>query len=84
MSFEITLPDQCPCLGAKPKGTPKRSQEIYNYVVLKVRNVYQVKVNEHDESEWNTRSRSLSSLLHRVNTFVINFNFIYYSSNQLF
>jgi len=42
------------------------------------------KVNEHDESEWNTSSRSFSGLLRRVNTFVINFNFIYYSGNKLF
>jgi len=53
-------------------------------VVLKVRNVHQAKVNEHDESEWNTRLRIFSSLLHGVNAFVINFNFLYYSSNQLF
>jgi len=33
------------------------------------------KVNEHDESEWNTRSRGFSGLLHRVNTFVIKFQF---------
>ena len=38
---------------------------MYNYVVLKVTNVHQVKVNEHGESEWNTRSRSFSGLLHR-------------------
>jgi len=57
---------------------------MYNYVVLKVTNVHQVKVNEHGESEWNTRSRSFSGLLHRVTTFVINLNFIYYSSNKLF
>jgi len=57
---------------------------MYNYVVLKVTNVHQVKVNEHDESERNTRSRSFSGLLHRINTFVINFDFIYNSSNQLF
>jgi len=31
---------------------------MYNYVLVKVTNVHQVKVNEHDESEWNTRSRS--------------------------
>jgi len=29
-----------------------------------------------------TRSGSFSGLLHRVNTFVINFNCIYYSSNK--
>jgi len=34
-------------------------------------NVHQVKVNEHDESEWNTHSRSISGLLHRANTFVL-------------
>jgi len=34
-----------------------------------VTNVHQVKVNEHDESEWNTRSHSFSGLLHKVNTF---------------
>jgi len=48
-----------------------------------VTNVHQVKANEHDESEWNTRSRSFSGLLHRVNTFVISFNFVYCSSNKL-
>jgi len=53
-------------------------------VVLKVTNDHQVKVNEHDESEWNTRSRNFSGLLHRVNTFGINFNFIYFSGNKLF
>jgi len=57
---------------------------MFNYVVLKVTNVHQVKVNEHDESEWNTRSHSFLGLLHTVNTFVIHFNFIYYSSNQIF
>ena len=57
---------------------PKKSQERFNYVVVKVTNVQQVKVNEHDESEWSTRSRSFSALLHRVNIFVINFNFIQY------
>jgi len=62
------------CLGARTKGAPKKSQEMYNYVVLKVTNVHQVKMN--DESEWNKRSRSFSDLLHRVNTFVINFNFV--------
>jgi len=31
-----------------------------------------------------TRSRCFSGLLHRVNTFVINFNFIYYSAKKLF
>jgi len=31
---------------------------MYNHVVLKVTNVHQVKANEHDGSEWNTRSRS--------------------------
>jgi len=48
-------------------------------VVLKVTNVRQVKVNEHYESEWNTRSCSFSGLLYGVNTFVIIFNFIYYN-----
>jgi len=57
---------------------------MYNYVILKATNVHQVKVNEHDESEWNTCSGSFSGLLHRVNTFVISFNFIYYSTNKLF
>jgi len=57
---------------------------MYNHVVQKVTNVHQVKVNEYDESEWNTRSHSVSCFLHRVNAFVINFNFIYYSSNKLF
>jgi len=33
-------------------------------------------VNGHDENEWNTRSRSFSGFLHRVNTFVVNCNFI--------
>jgi len=42
-----------------------------------------VKLNEYDESEWNTRSRSFSGLPHRVNTFVSNFNLKYYSANQL-
>jgi len=50
-----------------------------------VTNVHQVKVNEHhDESEWNTRSRSFSGLLHSVNTFASNLNFLYYSSHKLF
>ena len=40
-------------------------------------------MNEYDERAWNTRSRSFLGLLHRVNTFVINFNFIYYSSCKL-
>jgi len=57
---------------------------MYRYVVLKVTNVHQAKVNKHDESEWNTRSRSYSGLLHRVNTFAINFNYVYYSSKKLF
>jgi len=48
---------------------------MFNYVVMKVTNV---KVNEHGESEWNTGSPSFSGLLHRVNTFVIHFNFIQY------
>jgi len=42
-----------------------------------VTNVHQVQVNDHDESEWNTRSRSLSGLLHSVNTFAINLNFLF-------
>jgi len=66
------------------RGRQKTTQEMFNYVVLKVTNVHQVKVNEHDESEWNTRSHSFLGLLHTVNTFVIHFNFIYYSSNQIF
>jgi len=49
-----------------------------------VTNVHQVKVNDHDESEWNTRSRSFSGLLHSVNTFAINLNFLYYLFNKLF
>jgi len=49
---------------------------MYNYLVLKVTDIHQVKVHEHGESEWNTRSRSFSGLLHRVNTIVIKFNFI--------
>jgi len=53
-------------------------------VDLKVAKFHQVKVNEHGESEWNTCSCSSSGLLHRVNTFVINFNLLYYSSNKLF
>jgi len=57
---------------------------MYKYVVLKVTNIHQVKVNELDESEWNTRSSNFSGLLHRVNTFAINLNFLYYSSNKLF
>ena len=57
------------------RGGPKKSQEMVNYVVVKVTNV---KVNEHGKSEWNTGSRSFSGLLHRVNTFVINFHFIQY------
>jgi len=48
---------------------------------MKLMNVHQVKVNEYDKSERNTHSRSFPGLLHRVNTFVINFNFMYYSSN---
>jgi len=54
------------------------------YVVLKVTKVHQVKVNEHDGSEWNTGSRSFSGLLHRVSSFASSFNFVYYSSNKLF
>ena len=57
---------------------------MYNYEVLKVTNLHQVKVNKHEEREWNTRSSRFSGLLHRVNTFVINSNFIYYSSNKCF
>jgi len=30
-------------------GGAKKSQEMFNYVVVKVTNVHQVKVNEHDE-----------------------------------
>ena len=58
------------------QGARQKSREIYNSVILKVTNVHQVKVNEHGESEWNTRSRSFSGLLNRVNTFLINFKFI--------
>jgi len=65
-------------------GAPKKSQEMCNYVVMKATNVHQVKVNEHDGSEWNKRSRSFSGLLHRVSTFAISFNFIHYSSNKAF
>ena len=71
-------------LGCLGKGSAKKSHEIFNYVVLKVTNVHQVKVNDHDESEWYTRSSSVCGLLHRVNIFVINFNFIYFSPNKLF
>jgi len=49
-----------------------------------VTNVHQVQVNDHDESERNTRSRRFSGLLHSVNTFAINLNFLYYSSNKPF
>ena len=49
----------------------KKSQEIYNYVDLKVTSVHLVKVKEHDESEWNRRSRSFSGLPRRVNNFVV-------------
>jgi len=49
-----------------------------------VTKVHQVKVNEHDGSEWNTGSRSFSGLLHRVSSFASSFNFVYYSSNKLF
>jgi len=52
---------------------------MYNYVVLKVKNVHQAKVKEH-ERELRTRSHSFSGLLHGVNTFFMNFKFIYYSS----
>jgi len=66
------------------RGHQKRAKKCTIMWFLKVTNVHQVKVNEYDESERNTRSHSFSGLLYRVNTFVINFNFIYYSSNQLF
>ena len=72
------------CLRCQGKASAKKRQEIYNCVVLKVTNVHQVKMNEHDERELNTRSHSFSDLVHRVNTFVIHFNFINYSSNELF
>jgi len=35
---------------------------MHNCVFLKVTNVHQAKVNEHDESELKTRSRSFSGL----------------------
>jgi len=38
------LPDQCQRLGRQAKGRTKMSQEVYNYVVLKVTNVNQVTV----------------------------------------
>jgi len=58
-------------------------RQKYNCVVQKVTNVHQVKVNEHDESEWNTRCRSLEDIgtalfqvcSRRVNIFRIDFNF---------
>jgi len=49
---------------------------------MKLTNIHQVKVNEHDESEWNTRPRSFSGLLHRVNTFANIIHLINFSKVQ--
>jgi len=55
------------------RGSQKNKQ--YNCVVLKVANVQQVTVNEHDECEWNSRSHSFSGLLHRCPYFSYLFQF---------
>jgi len=66
-----------------PRALGQMGRQKYNCVVQKVTNVHQVKVNEHDESEWNTRCRSLEDIgtalfqvcSRRVNIFRIDFNF---------
>jgi len=58
-------------------GAPKKNQEIYNYAVMKVTNVHQVKVNKHHESEWNTRSHSFSGLLNSSIPLLFQFRILY-------
>ena len=48
----------CGCLERWAQGDANKDQK-YNCVVQKVTNVHQIKVNKHDESEWNTCSRGL-------------------------
>jgi len=61
-------------LGASvQRGAPKNKQ--CNCVVLKVANVQHVTVDEHDESELNSRSHSFSGLLHRCPYFSYLFQF---------
>jgi len=54
----LPLVELCGCLGRWAKTGAKKNNK-YHCVIQKVTNVHQVKVNKHDESEGNTRSRSL-------------------------